>query len=128
MPELPRFVLLRHELDSGHGGTHWDLMLEQNSTLKTWALADRPESGKTISAKALPDHRLRYLAYEGPVSGDRGRVTREDTGTWSRSAEGDGLWEFEVFGTWFRGHCSLRHHAGGSWEFIYHDNSPSGTD
>jgi hypothetical protein len=33
-----------------------------------------------VLAEALADHRLAYLNYEGPVSGNRGRVVRWDTG------------------------------------------------
>jgi hypothetical protein len=36
-----------------------------------------------ITAIATFDHRLLYLDYEGPVSGNRGRVVRWDHGTFS---------------------------------------------
>jgi len=71
-----RFVLLEHCWN----GVHWDLMLERDGALKTWALAEPPRPGETIEAGALPDHRLAYLDYEGPVSGDRGAVHRVDRG------------------------------------------------
>ena len=35
-----------------------------------------------MDAEVLPDHRLAYLDYEGPISGDRGSVTRWDRGTY----------------------------------------------
>ncbi len=56
--------------------THWDLMLESGESLRTWALADEPHYGDPISADLLPDHRLPYLDYEGPISAERGSVTR----------------------------------------------------
>ena len=34
-------------------------------------------------AEALADHRIVYLTYEGPVSGDRGHVTQWDRGDYS---------------------------------------------
>jgi hypothetical protein len=40
-----------------------------------------PAPGETIECEGLPDHRLIYLDYEGPISGDRGSVTRWDGGT-----------------------------------------------
>jgi hypothetical protein len=61
-------------------GLHWDFMLEQGNALRTWALAARPDSPGAIAAEALADHRLAYLDNEGPVSGDRGTVTRWDRG------------------------------------------------
>jgi DNA polymerase Ligase (LigD) len=75
---MPRFVVLTHD----HPFLHWDLMLEQGDALRTWRLARPPEAGEPIDAEVLPDHRLAYLEYEGPVSGDRGTVERWDGGTY----------------------------------------------
>ena len=77
---MPRFVVLRHELppDSPRG-SHFDLMLEDGGVLRTWACDQLPEFGQSVTAERLPDHRLAYLDYEGPVSG-RGEVTRVITG------------------------------------------------
>jgi hypothetical protein len=78
---MPRFVILHHELPPDHGRpTHWDLMLEDGPVLRTWALDESPRLDRCITGIALPDHRLDYLEYEGPVSGDRGQVTRWDHG------------------------------------------------
>ncbi len=72
-----RFVVLLHDFPPDHERTrHWDLMLEEDGKLLTWALSESPQPGKSIPATRLPDHRVDYLAYEGPVSGDRGSVLR----------------------------------------------------
>ncbi len=76
---MPRFVVLEHAAPQG---THWDFMLETRETLTTWALAQPPDAAPQVAAKALPDHRKAYLDYEGPVSGERGSVTRWDRGTY----------------------------------------------
>jgi len=82
---MPRFVVLYHEcpLDRPRP-SHWDLMLEASGALRTWALDHAPEEptghATEQNAEQLPDHRLAYLDYEGPVSGDRGHVTRWDAG------------------------------------------------
>jgi hypothetical protein len=73
---MPRFVVLTHD----HPFLHWDLMLEQGDSLRTWRLKKPPDSKGSIVAEALPDHRLTYLDYEGPVSGGRGTVERWDAG------------------------------------------------
>ncbi|WP_146439947.1 hypothetical protein [Crateriforma conspicua] len=39
-----------------------------------------PEKPLTITATRLPDHRTKYLEYEGPISGNRGSVRRVDSG------------------------------------------------
>ena len=93
MPSTPkqiesRFVLLRHEYPLGHERTsHWDLMLEQDGKLLTWALSKSLQPGTTIAAQQLPDHRIEYLDYEGPVSRGRGSVSRVLKGNYRRNTE-----------------------------------------
>ena len=74
---MPRFVILQHETDAG---SHYDLMLEVGGVLKTWSLSEPPEADREVACKSLPDHRLAYLDYEGPISGGRGSVTRLGSG------------------------------------------------
>jgi hypothetical protein len=78
---MSRFVVLQHDSPRG---LHWDFMLETAGVLAAWALSQPPEPGVTLEAEALPDHRLAYLDYEGPVSGQRGSVVRWDQGTYDR--------------------------------------------
>ncbi|TWT37889.1 hypothetical protein KOR34_28550 [Posidoniimonas corsicana] len=80
---MPRYVLLRHECPPDYRvGSHWDLMLEHESVLLTWSLSTLPaiwggaEGVHEVAAEKLADHRLAYLDYEGPVSGNRGTVKR----------------------------------------------------
>ena len=58
-------------------------MLQHGAVLWTWRLLDEPRLGRVCRAERLADHRVSYLDYEGPVSGDRGSVTRWDWGTYS---------------------------------------------
>lgn len=74
---MPRFVVLEHD----HPTLHWDLMLEADGVLLTWRLSVPPSVGVSDAATALAAHRLDYLDYEGPVSGNRGTVRRHDAGT-----------------------------------------------
>lgn len=73
-----RFVILEHN----HPFLHWDLLLEEGFSARTWRLLRRPCPGEPIAAEPLPDHRLTYLNYEGLVSGDRGHVKRVIAGTY----------------------------------------------
>ena len=85
---MPRYVILRHEGSATYQpGVHWDLMLETGGALRTWALAEEPSGAGPIAAKRLPDHRLMYLDYEGPIAGDRGSVTRWDAGEYELLSE-----------------------------------------
>lgn len=79
--KMSRFVILTHN----HPFLHWDLMLEDAGVLRTWRLLSSPDSagsitGEKITAHQLPDHRLFYLDYEGPISNNRGIVKRFDAG------------------------------------------------
>lgn len=84
-----RFTILAHDFPF----EHWDLLLETEDQLKTWRLQNPPRSGLPVGACPLPDHRRLYLDYEGPVSGNRGRVARWETGcfVW-RLCEADQVW------------------------------------
>lgn len=75
---MARFVILEHQWN----GVHWDLMLEQDGVLRTWALDESIVEGRDLAARALADHRLHYLDYEGAISGGRGSVRRWDFGTY----------------------------------------------
>lgn len=82
-----RFALLRHEVPDDFGrASHWDLLLEHGDVCWTWALDTLP-AGLTaavgpaaVEARRLADHRQHYLDYQGPVSDNRGRVTRVQAG------------------------------------------------
>jgi len=78
---MPRYVILLHETPVDYErGTHFDLMLESGEGLLTWSLDQLPSAGTMAIAERLADHRLTYLDYEGPLSGDRGNVRRVDGG------------------------------------------------
>ena len=76
---MHHFVVLEHDYPE----LHWDFMLEHEGILKTWRLEQFPPfAGQKVTAQAIADHRLFYLNYEGPVSGNRGQVVRRDEGTY----------------------------------------------
>jgi hypothetical protein len=96
-------------------------MLEIPTALAAWALAKAPDAAAAIAAEALPDHRLDYLDYEGPISGGRGSVTRWDRGTYQlRRHEPDELVAV-VAGEILIGEVALRRSpdAPGPWTFAY---------
>lgn len=85
---MPRFVVLHHECPACYRRpTHWDFMLEWGDCLRTWALPEPPVAMVSMLAEPLADHRLEYLDYEGPVSGDRGYVSRWDFGDYEVEAD-----------------------------------------
>ncbi len=83
-------MLLRNDLPDG--SQHFDWLLARNDTqpLLTFrlecdiSLDDRPFEGERLT-----DHRRVYLAYEGPITGDRGSVTRVAQGWCDIRTESD---------------------------------------
>jgi hypothetical protein len=101
---MPRFAILRHDTPQGR---HFDFLIEQEGVLKTWSLPKPPQLGFEIEAQPLADHRLAYLDYEGPISGDRGSVTRWDAGTYSTKNRTETIWEIDIRGNRFSGQVMI---------------------
>lgn len=74
-----QYAILTHD----HPFFHWDLLLDAGEMAWTWRLLDEPCRESHPRAVRIADHRRLYLNYEGPVSGQRGSVTRWDWGTYS---------------------------------------------
>lgn len=91
---MARYVILEHDWPE----QHYDLMLEVNHTLKTWRIARLFDAAEQ-EALQLPDHRLEYLNYEGPVSGNRGTVKRVQQGTCLISKRDEAEWNVELTGS-----------------------------
>ena len=53
---------------------HWDWLLSDGEHLLSWACESEPRMGLVAPSIQLPPHRLKYLDYEGAISGDRGTV------------------------------------------------------
>jgi hypothetical protein len=113
---MPQFVILRHE---GPQGVHFDFMLEVGGILKTWALPEMPQPATDVQCEALPDHRLAYLDYEGPISGGRGSVERWDRGQYTVEHKDDSEWIVQLAGKRLSGKAAVRRcaDAAGLWRF-----------
>ncbi len=117
---MPRFVILRHETPANLSrGLHWDFMLEHEGALRTWALSEEPQCPGIVAALELAVHRMAYLQYEGPVSGDRGSVTRWDEGEFQLLAESSDRIELTLLGRRLSGRVLLLQDPGDpiQWTF-----------
>ncbi len=93
-------------------------MLEQDGALRTWRLEKPPDAYGPIAAEALPDHRLAYLNYEGPVSGGRGTVERWDVGSYELLASESNHVLIRFAGSKIAGKASIsREPHGLAWVF-----------
>jgi hypothetical protein len=106
---MRRYVILRHETPPNYARPlHWDLMLEFDGALWTWALEAEPHLQVSIVAWGLPDHRLDYLTYEGPVSGERGSVSQWDAGIYEEVRREDDELVVRLAGRRLQGSVTLR--------------------
>jgi len=123
---MPRFVVLHHDFPAGHARRpHWDFMLEWGPVLRTWAVASEPAEAADLEAEALPDHRLAYLDYEGPVSDDRGSVTQWDAGEYELVSQREDELILQLHGRRLRGNLSLRREEPGHFWRVSFSATPS---
>ncbi len=101
-----RFVIQIH---TGHGPTHYDLMVRRGDALATWQFADDPRAADRggLACERIADHRLAYLDYEGPVSRGRGEVRIADAGSCELLEDGDDRWRVRFEGRELRGEFRL---------------------
>ena len=108
-----RFVI--HEHHASH--LHFDLRLEMNGVLKSWAVPKGLSLNPNFKRLAIevPDHSLGYINFEGTISEGRygaGKVVIWDNGEYATSGEPSaqlekGRLNFIFFGKKLRGAFSL---------------------
>ena len=80
-----------------------------------------PEIGKTISAQSSFDHRIIYLEYEGPISGNRGAVVRWDKGSFVWKEESQNHLRVDLSGEVLTGLVDLVRDPDGQWQLTVTD-------
>ncbi|MFM8223159.1 MAG: hypothetical protein ACKOJF_29985 [Planctomycetaceae bacterium] len=89
---MPQFVVLDHDWPE----PHLDLLLENGASLLALRLPKWPDEGGSVCVRRLFDHRLIYLTYEGPISGNRGTARRLFGGQWQLRAQLAEYWDLEM--------------------------------
>jgi DNA ligase D-like protein (predicted 3'-phosphoesterase) len=106
---MPRFVVQQHDATT----LHWDLRLEMDGVLKSWALPKGPSLDPAVKRLAVPvpDHSLAYGAFEGLVGmgGGSGAVIVWDRGSYELLAGSldEGHFTFALDGEKLRGGFAL---------------------
>jgi DNA ligase D-like protein (predicted 3'-phosphoesterase) len=104
------YVIQKH--DATH--LHYDLRLEMDGVLKSWAVPKRPPLKKNVKRLAIQteDHALYYAKVEGVIStGKHGVETVEiwDTGTYIIEGRGRDIIVFHLKGKKLKGrYCLVR--------------------
>jgi bifunctional non-homologous end joining protein LigD len=82
-----RYVMKKHLATR----LHYDLRLEWNRVLLSWALPEGPSchAGVIREAIEMPDHRMSYLQFEGIH--ETGPIMLWDRGTWEPHPESDDI-------------------------------------
>jgi hypothetical protein len=95
-------------------------MVEANGSLVTWRLSAPLTLGEVVSALHIGNHRIDYLDYEGPVSGNRGQVRRWDAGDCDWLERSEQLVVVRLHGGRFNGILRLEWQRGDEWQAQLH--------
>lgn len=100
----PRFVI--HEHHASH--LHWDLRLEMNQVLKSWAIPKSPPITKTNKRLAIQveDHPLDYANFQGIIPEGNygaGKVKIWDKGTYELKEKSNKKIEIKIHGKKLKG-------------------------
>ncbi len=119
-------IFVVHEHHASH--LHWDLRLEMNRVLKSWAVPKEPPTEKEIKRLAIQveDHPLSYANFEGEIPEGNygaGKVKIWDDGTYELISKDDKKIEIEFHGKKLKGkYVLLKTHYGSkpekSWLFM----------
>ena len=119
---MPCFVIQEHRASR----LHWDLRLEMDGVLKSWAVPKEPSADTKIKRLAIQveDHALEYADFEGEIVGGQygaGRVMIWDSGHYELLERSDEFLRFQLHGRRLRGPWKLvltRYPPGNNWLFI----------
>jgi len=119
---MPRFVIQKHFASR----LHWDLRLEMDGVLKSWAVPKEPSADTKVKRLAIQveDHDLDYADFEGEIAEGQygaGRVEIWDSGEYEMLERGDGILRFDLEGRRLQGPWKLVHTSyppGNQWLLI----------
>jgi bifunctional non-homologous end joining protein LigD len=124
------FVVQEHHTPRGTGErVHWDLRLERDGVLKSWAVPKGPPVERGPSRLAVPteDHPLEYAAFEGTIAAGEyggGEVRIWDAGRYATEKWADDHVTVTFDGRRLRGRYVIFRLADGTWNVRKLDAGP----
>lgn len=118
---MPQFVVQCHDAKK----LHWDLRLELDGVLKSWAIPKEPpaEFGIKRLAIEVEDHDLSYIDFEGEIeegSYGAGQVKTWDSGTYEMESRKDKKMVFVLHGKKLSGkYILLKFDKAGDQEWLF---------
>lgn len=113
-----RFVVQKHQARN----LHWDLRLEMNGVLKSWAVPKSPPTEPKVKRLAIQveDHDLEHLNFEGTIEEGYGAGTVEiwDKGDYDLVKEVEGELGLRFRGNVLVGEYALIHWKEKNWLFF----------
>jgi len=99
-------------------GLHWDLRLEHDGTLKSWAIPKgMPTSGGRHLAIKVPDHSIAYGKWEGEITEGYGKglVKIDTSGKYKTLEKNKKTWKFEILSGKYKGSWRLTYWKDDKW-------------
>ncbi|MGY2130301.1 non-homologous end-joining DNA ligase [Blastococcus sp. SYSU DS0617] len=126
------FVVHEHHTPRGRAGerVHWDLRLERDGVLKSWAVPKGPptEQGPRRLAVPTEDHPLEYASFSGTIAAGEyggGEVTIWDAGRYATEKWADDHITVTFDGRRLTGRYVIYRLADGTWNVRKLDATPS---
>ena len=116
---MPIFVIQKHHARR----LHYDLRLEMNGVLKSWAIPKEPPTKHGVKRLAIPteDHELSYADFEGEIPEGMygaGKVEIWDKGEYEMDEREEDKLVFYLHGKKLRGRYCLIKFKEGNWLFF----------
>jgi bifunctional non-homologous end joining protein LigD len=124
------FVVQEHHTPRGAGErVHWDLRLERDGVLKSWAVPKGPPTGPGTNRLAVPteDHPLEYASFSGPIAAGEyggGHVSIWDAGRYATEKWADDHITVTFDGKRLSGRYVLFRLDDGTWNVRKLDTAP----
>lgn len=122
MPVSKNLIYVIHRHDASH--LHYDLRLEYNGVLKSWAVPKEPSSDPKVKRLAVQveDHELGYEKFQGTIPEGQygaGEVAIWDEGSYVPVKVKPNEWIIDIKGKRLKGvHCLIRLKDSKNWLFF----------